>query len=107
MQHALSFWSCLCPVDVGALIERLRAIDNRHYEFYRSIFEFCNRPFSELQHSKLVIFKFQLIANICAKGQQGDGDLGDHAGVLILDIGIVTADVDDGTDQDNTSINAA
>ena len=31
MQHALSFWSWLRPVDVGALIERPRAIDNRPY----------------------------------------------------------------------------
>ena len=45
MQHALSFWSWLRPVDVGALIERPRAIDNRPYEFYRYIFEFCNTPF--------------------------------------------------------------
>ena len=34
MQHALIVWSWLHPVDVGALIERPRAIDHRPYEFF-------------------------------------------------------------------------
>ena len=45
MQHALKLWNCLRPVDVGALIERPRAIDNRPYKIYHIIFDFCNRPF--------------------------------------------------------------
>lgn len=44
MQHALKFWNWLRLMDVGALNERLRAIDNRPYKFYRYIFEFCNTP---------------------------------------------------------------
>ena len=46
---------------------------------------------------KLVILELELVAHIDAEGQQGDGDLGDDAGVLILDKGIVTADGDDGS----------
>ena len=45
MQHALKLWNCLRSMDVGALIERPRAINNRPYQFYRYIIEFCNRPF--------------------------------------------------------------
>ena len=44
MQHALKLWNCLLPMDVGALIERPRAIINRPYQFCRYISEFCNRP---------------------------------------------------------------
>ena len=46
---------------------------------------------------KLVIFKFQPVAYINAKGQQGDGDFGDDAGVVILDISVVAADINNGT----------
>ena len=48
---------------------------------------------------KFVIFKFQLVAHIHAERQQGDGNLGDNTGVLIFDIGIVTADINDGADH--------
>ena len=50
-----------------------------------------------LDLSKFVILELQLIAHIDAKGQQGDGDFGDHAGVVILDEGVVATDVDNGT----------
>ena len=52
-----------------------------------------------LNLSEFVIFKFQLVAHIYAEGQQSDGNLGDNAGVLILDIGIISADINDGTDH--------
>ena len=45
MQHTIRFWRWLRPVDVGALIERPRAIDNRPYMLDRSVFEFYNRVF--------------------------------------------------------------
>ena len=36
MQHSF-LCKCLHSVDVGAVIDRPRAINNRPYEFYRSI----------------------------------------------------------------------
>ena len=45
---------------------------------------------------EFVVLKFQLVAHIHPEGEQGDGYLGDHAGVLILDIGVISPDVDDG-----------
>ena len=50
--------------------------------------------------SKFVIFEFQSVADIDAEGQQGDGNLGNHAGVVILDKGVVAADIDLGTEHD-------
>ena len=43
MQHALKLWICLHPADVGAVIDRLRAIDNRPYGFCRKNSLFCDR----------------------------------------------------------------
>ena len=40
-----------------------------------------------------IVFKFQPVANVDAKRQQRDGNLGDHAGIVILDIGIITANI--------------
>ena len=37
MQHALKLCNCLHLVDVGAVIDRPRAIDNRPYGFYRKV----------------------------------------------------------------------
>ena len=51
---------------------------------------------------KLVILELELVAHIDAEGQQGDGDLGDDAGVEVLDIGIVAADINDGADHDKS-----
>ena len=45
---------------------------------------------------EFVVFKFELVAHVTAKGQQGDGDFGDYASVVITDEGIVPADVNDG-----------
>ena len=49
---------------------------------------------------KFVIFEFKPIANINAKGQQRDGNLGNYAGIVILDIGIIAADIDYSTEHD-------
>ena len=46
MQHALKLWIYLHPQDVGAVIDRPWAIDNRTYRFLRIFSLFCNRPFS-------------------------------------------------------------
>ena len=59
-----------------------------------------NRLFMVSDCSEFVVFKFQLITHIQAEGQQGDGNLGDNAGVLIFDVGIVSANINDGTDHD-------
>lgn len=48
---------------------------------------------------EFVILEFQLIAHVDAEGQQGDGHFGDYAGVVVLDEGIVTPDVDDGAEH--------
>jgi len=55
-----------------------------------------------LYPNKFVVFKFQSIAHINTKGQQSDGNFGDHASVVVLDAGIVTADVDDGAEHNYT-----
>ena len=52
-----------------------------------------------LYYSKFVILEFQLVAHVDAEGQQGDGDFGDNAGVVVLDEGIVAADVDDSAEH--------
>ena len=46
-----------------------------------------------LYTDKFPAVKFQFIAHIDAKGQQGDGYLGYHAGIVIFDEGIVPANV--------------
>ena len=48
---------------------------------------------------EFVIFKFQPVAHIGAEGQQGDGDFGDHAGLVVLDEGVITADIHNGTEH--------
>lgn len=48
---------------------------------------------------KFVIFEFEPVAHIHPEGQQGDGDFGNNAGVLIFDVGVITADINDGTDH--------
>ena len=48
---------------------------------------------------EFVVFELELVAHIDAVGQQGDGDLGDNAGVGVLDKGVVATDVDDGAEH--------
>ena len=64
---------------------------------------FASALFSYL--GKFVIFKFQPIAHIDAKGQQGDGNFGDYTGIVILDIGIVTTDINNGAEHIFDSFN--
>ena len=45
MQHSLLLWNCLHPRDVGAAIDRLRAISNRPYEFHCRKYVFSNTHF--------------------------------------------------------------
>ena len=45
---------------------------------------------------KFVILEFQSIAHIYAERQQGNGNLGNNAGIVVFDEGIVTADINDG-----------
>ena len=42
---------------------------------------------------EFVIFKFQPVAHIDAERQQSEGDFGNYAGSVILDIGVVAADI--------------
>ena len=54
-----------------------------------------------LDFRKLVILKFQLIPHVHAEGQQGDGYLRDHAGVLVFHERVVAPNVNDGTEHKN------
>lgn len=54
---------------------------------------------SLLNGRKFKILKLQPIADVCAEGQQSDGYFGDHAGVVILDKGVIPADIDDGAEH--------
>ena len=51
--------------------------------------------------SEFVVFEFQLVAHIHAERQQGNGNFGHNAGVLVFHIGVVAADIDDSTDHGN------
>ena len=64
MQYALKFWIYLHPADVGAVIDRPRAIDNRPYGFYRKMILFCNRPFLTKYCGKRSIL--ERIKSLCA-----------------------------------------
>ena len=50
-----------------------------------------------LCQSEFVIFKFKPVAYINPKGEQGNSDFRDYAGGIILDKGIVTANINDST----------
>ena len=52
-----------------------------------------------LSKRELVVLKFQLIAHIHAEGEKSDGNFGNDAGVLILDIGVIAPDIDDGAEH--------
>ena len=47
--------------------------------------------------NKLKFFKFQPVAHIHAKGEQGNGHFGHYAGVVILDEGVVAPNIDHST----------
>ncbi len=46
-----------------------------------------------LDSSKFVVFKFETVAHVHAKGQQSNGNLGNNAGVIVLHIGVISTDV--------------
>ena len=50
-----------------------------------------------LYGGKFVIFKLQPVAYIDAEGQQGDGNFGNHTGIVVFDEGVITTDVNDST----------
>ena len=52
---------------------------------------FASALFSYL--GKFVVFKLHPIAHINTEGQQGNGNFGDNAGIVILDIGVVPTDI--------------
>ena len=52
---------------------------------------------------KFVILKFQHIAQIYAKGEQGNGYLGDNAGVMVFDKCVVTPNIHNGTEHELAS----
>jgi len=56
MQHALKLCNCLHLVDVGAVIDRPRAIDNRPYGFYRGFCAFYNAPLLLLRGQTVASF---------------------------------------------------
>lgn len=57
-----------------------------------------------LELGEFVVFEFQPVTHINAKGQQGNGDFGDHAGVVVLNKGIVAADINDSTEHGYSSL---
>ena len=46
---------------------------------------------------EFVIFEFQPIAHVDAKGQQGNGNLGNYAGIIIFQKRVISPDINDGT----------
>lgn len=50
---------------------------------------------------KFIVFEFEPIAHIHTKGKQRDGNFGDHTGVIVLDEGIVTANIDNRAEHTN------
>ena len=48
---------------------------------------------------KFVMFKFQPVTHVNAIGQQCNGNLGNNTGIVIFDIGIVTANIDHSTEH--------
>ena len=50
-----------------------------------------------LCHCELKILEDQLIAHIGAKGQQRNGHLGNDSGLVVLDKGLIAANINDGT----------
>ena len=61
LQHSLILCTFLHPADVGALVERPRAIDNRPYGFYRRFCVFCNTFFARKDHA---FFRYLMSATV-------------------------------------------
>jgi len=58
-----------------------------------------NVAIGKLYFGEFEILEFQAIAHVGAEGEQGNGDLGDHSGVIVLNIGVVASDINDGTEH--------
>jgi len=54
---------------------------------------------SILYLGKFVVFKFQPVTHIDAKGKQCDGHFRDHTGFVIFDIGIIAPDIHNCTEH--------
>ena len=53
---------------------------------------------------EFVILESQTIAHINAVGQQGDGDLGNHAAIVVFYEGVISTDINDGAVHMPTSL---
>ena len=85
-------------------VERLDAIYAQLCEIHKKYFPDMRLGQFLLNGGEFVIFEFQTVAHVDAEGQQGDGHLGDHAGIVVLDEGIVAADVDNGAEHNCSSV---
>ena len=56
---------------------------------------------------KLVILKFQPVANVNAEGQKGNGNFGDNAGCVVFDIGVIAADIDNSAEHNYLLVKTA
>ena len=54
-----------------------------------------------LYSGKFVVFELQTVADVYTKGQQGNGNLGNHTGIVILDVGIISANICYGTEHND------
>jgi len=56
---------------------------------------------SLLNLRKFVVFKFQTITDIDAKGEKGNGDFGNYTGFIVFDKGIVSPDINHSTQHNS------
>ena len=59
--------------------------------------QFASALFSYL--GEFVVFKLQSVAHINAEWQQGDGNFGNHTGIVIFDISVVTANINNSAEH--------
>ena len=59
--------------------------------------QFASALFSYL--GEFVVFKLQSVAYIDTKWQQGNGNFGNHPGIVIFDISVVAANINNGTEH--------
>ena len=71
-----------------------------HFNYFsQSIKSAAGEAANFLYLLKGIVYKFEHIAKVDAPGEQGDGYLGDDAGVMVFDKSIIAADVDDSTEH--------
>ena len=56
-------------------------------------------PADFLRKGEFVVLKNQTISGVHTEGEQGNGNFGNDSGIVILDEGIVTPDVNDGAEH--------